>query len=134
MAHFVTLLMVTVGDVVKFHTRETISDAGVATFGCSYFIAAHPRIKAILDEGTPLTTEMWHPIVRPHYHLPDELPAAVAILEFVEATEPAIQGDAWVLAEMHKLRDACQYGIAHGLAMVVVLSNTLSRPPSGNRG
>lgn len=57
MAHFVTLLMVMVGDVVKFHTRETISDAGVATFGCSYFIAAHPRNKAIFDEGTPLTTE-----------------------------------------------------------------------------
>jgi hypothetical protein len=38
MAHFVTLLMVTVGDVVKFHTRETISDAGVATFWCSYFL------------------------------------------------------------------------------------------------
>jgi hypothetical protein len=134
MAHLATLLMVPVGDVVKFHTRETISDAGVASFVCSHFIAAHPRIKAILDEGRPLSTERWHPIVKPHYHLPAELPAAVAVLEDVEATEPDIQRDEWVLAEIHKLRDACQYGIAHGLAMVVILSNTLSRTPSANRG
>jgi hypothetical protein len=134
MAYFATLLMVPIGDVVKFHTRETISDAGVASFMCSHFIAAHPRIRTILDEGRPLITEMWHPIVSPHYRLPAELPAAVAILEDVEATEPEVQRDAWVLAEIHKLRDACQYGIAHGLAMVVILSNTLSRTPSANRG
>ena len=104
------------------------------SFGCSHFIAAHPRINPILNEGTPLDTEMWHPIARPHYHLPADLPAAVAILEDVEATEPVIQKDEWTLAEIHKLRDACDYAIAHGLAMVVFLSNTLSKPPLKNRG
>lgn len=134
MAHFATLLMMPIGEVAKRHTRESISEAATMSFGCSHFIAAHPRINPILNEGTPLDTEMWHPIARPHYHLPADLPAAVAILEDVEATEPDIQKDEWILAEIHKLRDACEYAIAHGLAMVVVLSNTLSKPPLKNRG
>lgn len=134
MAHFATLLMMPVAEVAKLHTRETIAEAATASFGCSHFIAAHPRVSSILNEGTPLDTEMWHPIASPHYHLPVDLPAAVAILEDVEATEADIRKDEWVLAEIHKLRDACCFAIAHGLAMVVFLSNTLSKAPLKKRG
>jgi hypothetical protein len=134
MAHFATLLMMPVDKVAQHHTRESISDATTQSFGCSHFIAAHPRINPILNAGTPLDTEMWHPIARPHYHLPAVLPAAIATLEDVEATEPDIRKDEWVLAEIHKLRDACSYAVANGLAMVVFLSNTLSRPPIQRRG
>ena len=77
---------------------------------------------------------MWHPIARPHYHLPADLAAAVATLEDVEVTEPDIRKDEWIISEIHKLRDACAFAIAHGLAMVVFLSNTLSKPPLQKRG
>lgn len=127
MAHFATLLMIPVEEVSKRHTRQSISEAATRSFGCSHFIAAHPRISPILNGGTLLDTEMWHQISRPHYHLPAALPASVATLEDIEATEPDICNDEWILAEIHKLREACSYAIAHRLAMVVILSNTLSK-------
>jgi hypothetical protein len=126
--------MVPVNEVSKRHTRESISEAATRTFGCSHFIAAHRRINPILNGGTPLDTEMWHPISRPHYHLPAALAASVGTLQDIEATEPEICNDEWILAEIHKLRDACSYAIAHGLAIVVVLSNTLSKPRIQRRG
>ena len=134
MAHFATLLMMPFDEVLKRHTRESISEAATRSFGCSHFIAAHPRINPILNAGTPLDTEMWHPIARPHYHLPAALPAAVATLEDIEASEPDVRKDEWILAEIHKLRDACSYAVAHGLVMVVFLSNTLSMQPIKRRG
>lgn len=66
--------------VLQRHTRESISEAATQSFGCSHFIAAHPRINPILNSGTPLDTEMWHPIANPYYHLPVDLPAAIATL------------------------------------------------------
>lgn len=121
--------MIPVDKVAQRHTRESISEAATQSFGCSHFIADHPRIDPILNAGTPLDTEMWHPIARPHYHLPAALSVAIVTLEDVEATEAEIREDEWILCEMHKLRDACSYAAANGLAMVVLLSNTLSRPP-----
>lgn len=123
-------------EVSKRHTRDSISESSVKSFGCSHFIAAHPRIKPILDEGTPLDTELWHPIASPHYHLPTVLPRAVETLESLEADEPALRNDqnAWILQEIYKLRDACAYAIEHDLALVVFLSNTLSKPPRTKLG
>lgn len=131
MAHFASLLMMPIEAVVKQHTRDSILECALQTFGCSHFIAAHPRIKPILDEGTPIDTDLWHPIASPHYHLPTDLSSAVETLESLEADEPELRNDqnVWILQEIYKLRDACRYAIAHDLALVVFLSNTLSKHP-----
>ena len=132
MAHFVSLLMMPIGEVSKRHTRDSILASVVQSFGCSHFIAAHPRIRPILDEGKPIDAELWHPITSPHYHLPTNLSAAVNTLEDLENAEPDLRKDEWTLTEIHKLREACAYGVEHQLAMVVLLSNTLAKPPRKN--
>ncbi|MCW1884267.1 hypothetical protein OKA04_05955 [Luteolibacter flavescens] len=128
MAYLSSLLMIPVEEVMKHHTRESISACVTRSFACSHLIAAHPRIKPILDGGTPMNTELWHPIAKPHYHFPEDLPAAIVALDDLVATEPTLHEEEWTLAEIHKLRDACRYAADHGLAMVVILSNTLSLP------
>ena len=131
MAHLASLLMMHVEHVSVRHTRESISKCAEFAFSCSHFIAAHPRIQPILDEGRPLDTELWHPIASPHYHLPSELSSAVETLESLEVEEPKLlnEDNKWLLGEIYKLRDACNFAIERDLAMVVILSNTLSRPP-----
>ena len=136
MAYFASLLMIPIEEVLKQHTRDTLSESVEHTFGCSHFIAAHPQIKTILNEGTPIDTDLWHPIASPHYHLPLTLPRSIKILESLERSEPELRNDEneWILKEIYKLRDACAYGIEHDLAMVVFLSNTLSKPPKTRPG
>jgi hypothetical protein len=127
MAHLATLLMVPVEVVSQVHTRESLASCATHTSHCSHLIAAHPDIRPILDGGTPLQSEMWHPIAKPHYRLPTELPPLIETLRQVESAEQ-IQKDDWMLGEVHKLREACELAIRHGFALVVFLSNTLSRP------
>ena len=71
---------------------------------------------------------MWHPIAKPHYRLPADLPPLVALLREIEDSGD-IKKDTWTLGEVRKLREGCEYAIQHGLALAVLLSNTLSKPP-----
>ena len=134
MAHLASLLMVSVDAVLSTQTRESLIAAAAQTSHCSHFIAAHGEIRPILNEGVPLKSEMWHPIAAPHYRLPVDLPPVVATLCKLEETDEHVKGDAWVLAEVRRLREACEYAFEHGLALVVLLSNTLSRPPMPKKG
>src|SRR5215469_2991468 len=128
MAHGASLLMVPVNTVSGTHTPESLLSIVVQKSFCSHFIAAHPRIRPILDQGIPLNSEMWHPIAKPHYHLPGDLPPVVATLRELEEKDEQVKSDAWILGEVRRLREACEYACEHGLALVVFLSNTLSRP------
>jgi len=128
MAYLATLLMVPVEAVSRVHIRESLASWVAHSSHCSHFIAAQPDIRPILDAGTPLESEMWHPIAKPHYRLPADLPPLVETLTRVEGSHE-IKGDPWTLGEVRKLREACEWAIQHGLALVVILSNTLSRPP-----
>ncbi len=129
MAHLATLLMVPVDALSRAHTRESLASCVAHSSHCSHFIAAHPQIRPILEEGTPLRSEMWHPVAKPHYRLPSDLPRVVATLRQVESSDQRISADAWTLSEIRRLREACEYAIDHELAVVVYFSNTLSRPP-----
>jgi hypothetical protein len=128
MAHLATLLMIPVEEASKAHTRESLAACVVRSSYCSHFIAVHPDIKPILNEGTPLNSEMWHPIAKPHYRFPSDLPPMIEVLKRVE-TMHEIAKDAWTLAEIRRLREACETAVQSNLLLVVVLSNTLSRPP-----
>jgi hypothetical protein len=134
MAHLASLLMVPVDAVLRTQTRESLVACAAHSSHCSHFIAAHREIRPILNEGAPLKSEMWHPIAAPHYRLPADLPPVVAALRKLEETDEHVKGDAWVLAEVRRLREACEYAFEQGLALVVLLSNTLSRPPIPRKG
>jgi len=134
MAHGASLLMVPVDAVSGTHTRESLLSIVAHKSFCSHFIAAHPRIRPILDQGTPLNSEMWHPIAKPHYRLPGDLPPVIATLRELEQTDESVKSDEWVLGEVGRIREACEYACDHGLALVVFLSNTLSRPPMPKKG
>src|SRR5215472_15514866 len=132
MAHLATLLMVPVDAVSRAHTRESLASCVAHSSHCSHFIAAHPQIRPILEDGTPLHSEMWHPVAKPHYRLPSDLPRVVATLRQVESSE--IGEDPWTLSEVQRLREACEYAIDHELAVVVYFSNTLSKRPVESAG
>ena len=134
MAHLASLLMIPVEAVSRPHTRESLMSCAVRSSHCSHLIAGHPDIRPILDGGEPLQSEMWHPIARPHYRLPGDLPPLVEILRRIETSDEQITKDAWGLAEIQRLRETCESAIEHGLALVVFLSNTLSRPPMPKKG
>jgi hypothetical protein len=128
MAYLATLLLVPVEAVSRVHTRESLASCVAHSSHCSHFIAFHADIGPFLDGGTPLQSEMWHPIAKPHYRLPSELYPFVDTLRRLESDEQ-IKNDSWTLAEVRKLREACVLSIQHGMALVIILSNTLSRPP-----
>ena len=107
MAHLATLLMIPVEEASKPHTRESLAACVVRSSHCSHFIAAHPDIKPILNAGTPLQSELWHPIAKPHYRFPSDLPPLVEVLKHVETTDE-IAKDAWTLGEIRKLRETCE--------------------------
>lgn len=129
MAHLASLLMVPVEAISREHTRESLVSCAVMTSHCSHLIAAHPDIRLVLDGGIPLRSEMWHSIAPPHYHLPSDLPPLVEALRRIENSDEEIKKDAWYLGEVRRLREACESAIRHGFALVVLLSNTLSKPP-----
>jgi hypothetical protein len=129
MAHLASLLMVPVEAVFSAQTRESLFSSAAHGSHCSHFIASHPIIRPILDVGVPLKSEMWHPIAKPHYRLPADLRPIVATLRDLEETDEQIKSDSWVLGEVRRLREACEFAVAHELALLVLLSNTLSRPP-----
>jgi len=117
--------------VSQVHIRESLVSCVTHIFHCSHLIAVYLDIRPILDgdsAAAPLQSEMWHPIAKPHYRLPTELPPLIETLRQVESAEQ-IQKDDWTLGELHKLREACELAIQHGFALVVFLSNTLSKPP-----
>jgi inner membrane protein len=123
MAHLASLLLIPVDAVSKSHTRESLVSCAVQTSHCSHLIASHPDIRLILDKGIPLQSEMWHPIAKPHYHLPGELPSIVEKLRHVENSDEPFKNAAWFRGEIQRLREACESAIEHGLALVVFLSN-----------
>jgi hypothetical protein len=134
MAHGASLLTVPVDAVFRTHTRESLLSIVAHKSFCSHFIAFHPRIRPILDQGIPLNSEMWHPIAKPHYRLPGDLASIVATLRELEETDEQVKSDGWIMGEVRRLREACEYACDHSLALVVFLSNTLSRPPMPTKG
>src|SRR5712671_5257536 len=108
MACSATLLMLPVEAISRLHTRESLGACAAHSVQCSNFIAAHPEIRWILNHGTPLQSEMWHPIARPHYRLPADLPPLVNTLKGIEASFEVSQ-DAWTLGEVRKLREGCEW-------------------------
>lgn len=133
MAYLASLLAVPVEILRDEHTRDSILKTAKKCFHCSHFISNHLQIRPILNEGTPLKSKMWHPITKPHYILPVELPPIIESLRIV-ADDDQIKTDSWTLAEIRKLGEACEYALDHNLALVIILSNTLSQPPLGRKG
>src|SRR4051812_17907027 len=116
MAHLVSLLMVPVEAISRLHTRESLVSCAVRTSYCSHLIASHPDIRPILDGGTPLQSEMWHPIAKPHYRLPSHLTTIVETLRRIENSDEQVNKDGWCLAEIRRLREACESAMERGLA------------------
>jgi len=129
MAYLATLLLVPVDALSGSHTRESLVSSAMHSSHCSHLIAVHPQIRPILDEGIPVQSQMWHPIAKPHYRLPLDLPPIVTSLKNLVASDEHIKSDAWTVGEIRRLIEACEFAIQHGLGLVVLLSNTLSKPP-----
>lgn len=85
---------------------------------CSHYLAGDPRFARLLDEGHPIA-DASHPLVRPHYRLPAELPAIRAEIEMLR--EEVGDGD-WVTDQIAGFLRACRQCVASGTAMVVTLS------------
>jgi hypothetical protein len=60
-----------------------------------------------LPDGNSATVRLWHPIAKPHYRFPSDLPLLVEVLKHVE-TADEIAKDAWILGEIRKLRETCE--------------------------
>jgi hypothetical protein len=126
MAHGAALLLVPVDVLSGTLTRESLVSGAIYTSHCSHLIAVHPEIRTILDEGIPVQSEMWHPIAKPHYRLPQDLPPIVVSLKLLVVSDEHLKADAWYAGEVRRLIEACELAIQHGLALVVLLSGTLS--------
>lgn len=95
---------------------------------CSHYLAAHPEMRRLLDEGHPIDGAS-HPFVDPHYLNPAELAATIRQLKHIRETD--FKDDEWSQKNVDGFIAACSACMQSNTAMIVALNDRMSVDENG---
>jgi len=87
---------------------------------CSHYMAGHPVMRELLDDGHPLDGAT-HRFINPHYRLPEELPRIINTLEVLLKTD--FKDDEWSTNEVKGFIQACQIAKKSSHSLLVTYSH-----------